>query len=273
MRARPHDWLFGLLAAGICSGAAVLPGTALASDLVEEQHAAERLVVHGFAGKLSIEGADRADIRLELRGSAAALGRLRREVHGDRLELAFETGPGGTTTVADSHNNVVIASNGGRATQIIGGNVTTVGGPAEPPLEVHAYVPEGSPLDLKGIVGELRVAGVDGPVELQQVGGTAELDSLDGGGLTVVGGSRIEAAEARGDLVIKVTGAGDVAVRDAALEQLDVAISGSGNVRVGGSAERARVQVAGVGNVQVDEVRERPDVNVAGVGRVDIGNW
>jgi hypothetical protein len=70
-----------------------------------------------------------------------------------------------------------------------------------------------------------------------------------------------------------VQGAGDVVVEQATLEALEIDISGSGNVRVGGSAQQARIAVAGVGNVEVDEVRERPDVRVSGIGRIDIGNW
>ena len=273
MRAHHRHWLLGLLAIGIGSCAASPPGQAAESVLVEEEHAASRLRVSGLAGSLRVERHDRASIRLELRGSAEALGRLRRELRGDRLELTAEPGQHGVTAVVSGHNNIVIATPGARATQIIGGVATTVGGPAEPPLEVHAYVPEGAPLIVAGMVGELTVEGVDGPVELELVGGSARLDRVAGGRLAVVGGSRIEAGAARGDLALEVRGAGDVVVDRAALDQLEVAISGSGNVRVGGSAQQARVTVAGVGNVTVDEVRERPQVRLTGVGQIDIGNW
>ena len=274
MRAHHRHWLFGLVAVGIGGWAASLPGQAAESVLIEEDHAASRLQVSGLAGSLTVEGHDRPDIRLELRGSAAALERLRREVRGDRLELTAEPGQHGVTAVVSGHNNVVIATAGARATQIIGGVATIVGDvPPEPPLEVRAYVPEGAPLIVEGMVGELTVEGVDGPVELELAGGRARLDRVAGGRLAVVGGSRIEAGAATGELALEVRGAGDVVVDQAALGHLEVAISGSGNVRVGGSAQQARVMVAGVGNVTVDEVRERPEVRVTGVGQIDIGNW
>lgn len=273
MGAHHRHWLLGLLAVGIGSFAANPPGQATESVLVEEEHAARELRVSAFAGSLTIEDHDGAAIRLELRGSAAALERLRREVRGDRLEVATAPGPDGVITLTSNRNNVVIASSGARATQIIGGEATTVGGPAEPALEVHAYVPHGAPLIVEGMVGELTVEGVDGPVELELAGGSARLDRVAGGRLAVVGGSRIEAGAASGDLALEVQGAGEVVVDEAALESLEVAISGSGNVRVGGSAQRARVAVAGVGNVAIDEVRERPEVRVTGIGRIEIGNW
>ena len=269
MRAHRH-WLAGLLAVGIVSWAASLPGQAAESVLVEEAHAASRLRVAGLAGSLRIDGEDRADIRLELRGSAAALEGLRREVRGDRLEITAVPGANGVTTVVSGHHNVVIATAGARATQIIGGTPTDA---PEPPLEVRAYVPEGAPLIVEGMVGELTVEGVDGPVELELAGGSARLDRVAGGRLAVVGGSRIEAGAATGDLVLEVQGAGDVVVDRAALGALEVGISGTGNVTVGGSAQQAQVAVAGVGNVSVDEVRERPQVRITGIGQIDVGNW
>lgn len=273
MRAHHRHWLYGLLAVGIGSWAASLPGQAAATVLVEEEHAASRLRVSGLAGSLKVDGESRGDIRIELRGSEEQIERLRREVRGDRLELTAEPGPHGVTTVISGRNNVVIATPGARATQIIGGMTTTAGGPLEPALEIRAYVPEGTPLEVESMVGEVSVAHVDGPVELELAGGTARLDRVAGGRLAVVGGSRIEADAARGDLEVVVQGAGDVVVGQAALDALEVGIMGSGNVRVGGSAQAARVTVTGVGNVRVDEVRERPEVRMMGVGRVDIGNW
>ena len=273
MRAHHRFGLFGLLALGVGSWAA-LPDTAAATVLVEEQHAASGLRVSGLAGSLRVDGQNRADIRLEMRGTPEQLERLRREVRGDRLEVTAAPGSGGVTNIISGRNNIVIASPGARATQIIGGVTTSVGGfPSEPPLEVQAYVPEGAPLIVEGMVGVLTVDGVDGPVELELTGGSARLDRVAGGRLAVVGGSRIEAGAASGDLALEVQGAGDVVVDRAALDDLEVAISGSGNVRVGGHAQQARVTVAGVGNVRIDEVRERPAVRLTGVGQIDIGNW
>jgi Putative auto-transporter adhesin, head GIN domain len=271
MRAHRH-WLLSLVVLGIGTWA-VQPSQAAATVLVEEEHAASQLRVSGLAGSLKVEGQNRGDIRLEMRGSSEQIERLRREVRGDRLELTAEPGQQGVTTVISGRNNVVIATPGARATQIIGGVTTTVGDPSEPPLEVQAYVPQGAPLVVEGMVGELSVSGVDGPVELELAGGAARLDHVAGGRLAVVGGSRIEAEEASGDLTLEVRGAGDVVVERAALGTLDLGISGSGNVRVGGSAQEARIAIAGVGNVKVDEVRERPDVRVTGIGQIDIGNW
>jgi hypothetical protein len=269
-----QQWLLGLLAVVVGSWAASPPGHTAASPPVEQEeaHAASRLAVAGLVGGLRIERHERADIRLVLRGSAAALERVRREVRGDLLQLTVAPGPAGTTAVVSASNNTVIAL-GGQATLNIGSAGLSVGGEEEPPLEVRAYVPAATPVAISGLVGDLSVAGVGGPLDLELISGTARLDRMTGGSLAVVGGSRIELAEASGDLKVAVQGAGDVVITEAALGRLEVDLSGTGNVTVGGSAERAGVQIAGVGNVTIDQVRERPQVSVLGIGQVEIGNW
>jgi len=192
-------------------------------------------------------------------------------MRGDLLQLTVAPGPG-VSAVVSASNNTVIAL-GGQATLTIGGQRLSDGAEAEPPLEVRILVPAATPLALSGLVGEVAVEGVGGPLDLELIGGAARLDRTTGGSLAVVGGSRIELAAASGDLSIAVQGAGDVAVAQAALERLEVDLNGTGSVTVGGTAERASVQIAGVGNVAIDRVRERPQVSVVGIGRVEIGNW
>jgi hypothetical protein len=270
-----RPWLLGILAVVIGSFAASPPGHAASATPVEreEEHAASRLAVAGLVGSLQIERHEQPGIRLVLRGSAEAIGRVRREVRGDLLQLTAEAGPGGTTSVVSASNNTVIAL-GGRATLSIGSVTTSAGSAqeAEPPLELQVYVPAATPLAITGLVGDLSIEGVDGPVDLELISGRAQLDRVSGS-LAAVGGSHIEVAEATGDLRVAVRAAGDVVVAETALERLEVSVSGTGNVTVGGVAERATVQIAGLGNVAIDEVRERPEVTVAGIGRVEIGNW
>jgi hypothetical protein len=272
-RGRNRRWWLGMLA--LIAGGLAPSLAALAGGTVErhQTYAASRLSVAGLAGSLRVEHKDGTGIRLVLRGSAKALNRLHREVRGDELQLTAEPGASGTTTVVSGANNIVIARDGAQATQIIGGSVTRAGGEAEPPLEVVAYVPTGTPLTLTGLVGDVVVQGVGGPVDLELIAGQAKLDRATGGSLAAVAGSRIELAEATGDLKVAVQGAGDVRITHADLGHLDVGVSGTGNVAVGGVADQASVQIAGVGGVRIDKVVKRPEVSVTGIGQVDIGNW
>jgi hypothetical protein len=283
MRARTRDrqsrgeerrWWRGLLAL-IVAGLFPNLSAGAESPLVEheETYTASHLAVAGLVGSLRIERQEGATIRLVLRGSAAALDRLHREVRGDRLQLTAEPGATTTTTVVTGARNLVIARNGGRASQIIGGVPTTGDSEAEPPLEVTAYVPAATPLTVTGLVGDLVVEGVGGPVDLELIGGQADLDHATGGSLAAVAGSRIELDQATGELEVAVQGAGEVRIARADLERLEVGVRGTGEVAVGGVAERASVQIRGVGGVRIDEVRTRPEVSVTGIGQVEVGNW
>jgi Putative auto-transporter adhesin, head GIN domain len=263
--------LLGLLIGGLIASLPAHAGSAPAER--QETYTASRLAVAGLVGSLRVERHDGADMRLVLRGSAHRLDRIQREVQGDRLQLIEEPGATGSTTVVSGANNVVIARNGGQATQIIGGVATSAGGEAEPPLEIVAYVPAATPLTVTGMVGDLVVEGVGGPVDLELIAGQAQLDRATGGSLAAVGGSRIELAEATGDLKIAVQGAGDVRIAQADLARLEVGVSGTGDVAVGGVAEQASVEISGIGGVQIDQVRTRPKVSVTGIGHVEIGNW
>jgi hypothetical protein len=266
--------LLGLLALMVGGLSASTPAEADSAPVERrESYPASHLAVAGLVGSLKVERGDGGDIRLVLRGSARALDRLQRELRGDRLQVTSPPGATGTTTVVSGARNVVIARDGGQATQIIGGDRTSVGSEAEPPLEILAYVPAATPLVVTGLVGDLVVAGVGGPVDLELIGGQATIDRAVGGSLAAVAGSRIELVQATGELKVAVEGAGDVMIGHADLERLEVGVSGTGDVAVGGLAQQAIVEIAGVGGVKIDEVRARPEVRISGIGQVEIGNW
>ncbi|HEX5795971.1 MAG TPA: hypothetical protein VFY19_09025, partial [Geminicoccaceae bacterium] len=109
--------LLGLLAIALGSSWAALPGQAGSSPPVEQEeaHYASRLSVAGLVGSLQVERHEGAEIRLVLRGSAAALERVRREVQGDLLRITVAPAAGGTGSMVSASNNTVIAL-GGRAT-------------------------------------------------------------------------------------------------------------------------------------------------------------
>jgi hypothetical protein len=64
-----------------------------------------------------------------------------------------------------------------------------------------------------------------------------------------------------------------VTIEQAALARLEVRVTGAGEVTVGGRAQEAQVALTGTGLVRIDEVAARPGVRVVGSGAVEIGNW
>ena len=196
-------------------------------------------------------------------------------VRGDRLEVTAEPGPHGVTTVISGRNNIVIATPGARATQIIGGVATTVGGPpSEPPLEVQAYVPEGAPLIVEGMVGELMVEGVGRAGRARA--GRRQRAARPRRGRPSRGGRRQPHRGRRGQRRSGARGArrGRRGGRPGRPRRA------RGRHQRLGQRPGRRQRAAGAGDgpgrramSRVDEVRERPEVRVTGIGQIDIGNW
>jgi hypothetical protein len=235
-----------------------------------ERVAAEGLVVDGLAATLTIEGEARDDIALTMRGTEGALGQVEHEVRGGVLHIGMQ---GSFTSLAGGRGNVVIARNGGTATSIIGGQEVTVGSlEAEPMPEIRITLPSAAPIALAGLVGEIDVSGVDGPIELALSQGEAHLDRVRDGRLAVSGDGVIVVDQASGNLVIEVEGAGQTRVADAVLDELEVDVTGTGEVVVDGVAETGRLSVTGIGRIRVSEIRSEPVISRTGIGDIQIGN-
>jgi hypothetical protein len=235
-----------------------------------ERVAAEGLVVDGLAATLTIEGEARDDIALTMRGTEGALGQVEHEVRGGVLHIGMQ---GSFTSLAGGGGNVVIARNGGTATSIIGGQEVTVGSlEAEPMPEIRITLPSAAPIALAGLVGEIDVSGVDGPIELALSQGEAHLDRVRDGRLAVSGDGVIVVDQASGNLVIEVEGAGQTRVADAVLDELEVDVTGTGEVVVDGVAETGRLSVTGIGRIRVSEIRSEPVISRTGIGDIQIGN-
>jgi hypothetical protein len=235
-----------------------------------EQVAAEGLVIDGLAASLTIEGEPRDDVSLTMRGTKGALEQIEHELRGGVLHIGMQ----GSFTSLAGGGNVVIARDGGVATSTIGGQQVTVSSlEAEPMPEIRIAMPSTAPIALAGLVGEIKMSGLDGPVELALSQGEAHLDRLRDGRLAISGDGVIEVDRATGNLVIEVQGAGRARIADAVLDELRVEIAGTGDVVVDGVAEEGRLSVAGIGKIQVSEIRKEPEISRAGLGDIQVGNW
>jgi hypothetical protein len=159
---------------------------------------------------------------------------------------------------------------------------------------VFGVIGRGESVDLANSgCGDWTVANVSGPLTLRlsgsgdvQAGGAGSADfrvsgSADivaraiGGGLTTAtsGSGDITADWVGGVLHSRIAGSGNVRVKNGAVSDMDVAISGSGDVDFGGVAQTLEVQVAGSGDVTVARVNGAVSKRVAGSGDVRVGRW
>jgi hypothetical protein len=116
-------------------------------------------------------------------------------------------------------------------------------------------------------------AGSAAAVDLE-VSGSADVSVKSArGGLaaSVSGSGDVTADSVSGPLRAHVAGSGDVHVREGAVSDMDVAVSGSGDVHFGGVARSLAAQVSGSGDVSVGRVTGPVSKHVTGSGEVSIG--
>ena len=87
------------------------------------------------------------------------------------------------------------------------------------------------------------------------------------------GSSRMDINHVAGDASISVSGSGSINIAHGEVADLEVSLSGMGNVRFGGTAQNADLSVSGMGNVHVVTVVNRPRKSMSGMGQITVGNW
>ncbi len=120
--------------------------------------------------------------------------------------------------------------------------------------------------------GDVR-AGSAGSAHLR-VSGSGDISLRDlAGGLDAAtsGSGDVSIASVSGPFRARVAGAGDIKARGGAVTDMDVAIAGSGDVTLAGSAQSLKATIAGSGDVTVTRVSGPVTKSVVGSGDVTIG--
>ncbi len=97
---------------------------------------------------------------------------------------------------------------------------------------------------------------------------TAEIEGLY---LSGSGNIITETAIKANEMELKLSGSGNINVKDLSCDEVDAAISGSGNIDVTGSADELSIAISGSGNCNADEFKtEETDVKISGSGNCKV---
>ena len=121
--------------------------------------------------------------------------------------------------------------------------------------------------------GDVRAASV-GSAEVR-ISGSSDVtfNNIRNGLTTAVAGSGdLRAGSVNGPMHVRVAGSGDVIAHAGQVTDMQVQVSGSGDVRFGGVAQSLQASVAGSGDVSVGRVTGSVDRHVAGSGSVTVGS-
>lgn len=97
---------------------------------------------------------------------------------------------------------------------------------------------------------------------------TPELEGLY---LSGSGNMITETAVKTDEMELKLSGSGNINVKDISCDELDAAISGSGNIDVAGKADEMSIAISGSGNCNADEFQtEETDIRISGSGNCKV---
>jgi hypothetical protein len=217
-----------------------------------ETYSAADFDVDNFVGTIEIIVEDRNTIEISAVGDAEHMEPFAVDTSGDTVEISYDED--------DFHWNdwsTWVSWWGSHNIDIEDYPVVTV------------RLPEGTPVDIDRLTGDLTVGDLNGPFDLRGVGALdATIGDVTIANIRVAGAADVELGNVAGNLIISISGAGDVTAGTS--RRADVSIHGASDIRLGAIAGGLDVSVAGVGDVRVESVNGPVDISLAGSGDVTI---
>lgn len=250
-----------------------------AAETATRTVSADSLCICGVRAQVSVSpGGDDGGMTVRMSGPAEALDSIETSVSEGELRLSGG-GEGNrvTTTVRNGGSTTTVVSGSGpirvEGDFPNGVSVTSRGEGRSATVEITVTAPPGTPLRVAPLLGDLDVGALDGPLTATIETGSLSVESAGPASIDLVGAGSVAIGSVSGHLAVRLSGNGGVSVTDGAVDALKVALSGAGDVSFGGRAKTADLALSGTGMIRVDHVVERPRIRVTGAGAVDVGNW
>jgi len=223
----------------------------------DESFKTHRLEMRLTSADVSIVNNDGDSMRVEVTGSEALVKAVKLDVRGDTLSISETSPSGGNGSVVISGGSVMVSSFGSVSINGVtvggrGGN-TYISGGGNSPVSIKVYVPYRTPVTVVTMASNVNIDGVDGPLTAR-----------------ITGSSNVTASAASGAVDATITGSGSVRIEQGEISNLTVKITGSGDVKFGGTAQDANLQVTGSGDIRVEHVINPPVKRVTGSGDIRV---
>jgi hypothetical protein len=206
---------------------------------------AKQVHVDGLVGKLDVQVSSGPQMTYTLSGEAEAIKEVTARVEGDTL-IIDQKDPKESWFMWFKWND----------------------GWNENRIKVSLTVPTGTPLDIDGIVGDVTIGDIKGPLKFDLAAADAKIGAVTSAEIDAAGAGTIQISSVQGALDLDVAGSGDIQVGSAGSVNVDIA--GSGELTVGTIAGGLSVDIAGSGDVAIDSVSGPVDFSSAGSGDVKI---
>lgn len=180
----------------------------------------------------------------------------------------------GKRTVVSGGSGVVIGNGVSMSNVFTSGGMTSVvtGGGASSgnAVKITVKVPPKCSVAISGVHGDSVVGDTYGSLVASVQNGSLNAGSISSTQLTVRGDGEISVKQVNGPSMVQIAGSGNVTIHGGEMSSLSASVTGSGDIRIGGSAVTASLAVTGDGGITVAHVQQRPMKSVTGSGRIRI---
>jgi hypothetical protein len=250
-------WLFAGFAAINADAQPITPYSAATLDFT------------GFVGKIRIEPGTDKTINLQLMRGDAAL--LKTRLHQGVLYIVYAPKIETSEIVSYNGNITQIRSGMNVSQNIVVGNKKYSGGKVQEMAELTVRAPIDVSLQTNGFVGEANIEAMTGSADFTVSEGRISAKRLGAARLRVKGAGDIELGEAAGEVRMSIDGAGDINVKGGNVERAWADVNGAGNISyTGGRIQQAYVSARGASTIKLDGVVKVSKGAIEGASEVEI---
>lgn len=137
-------------------------------------------------------------------------------------------------------------------------------------VDVHIRAPQGTPLNVDGLVGNIAVGDLNAPVKLDLAVTSGTVGNVTRADVDMAGSGKVRIARVSGPLKAELAGAGGLITGPVASADLEIA--GSGSATLGAVQNGIKATIAGSGDVAAASINGPLRVEIAGSGSVKIAS-
>ena len=225
----------------------------------------------GFVGKIRIEPGPDKTIQLQLKRGDTSL--LKTRLHQGVLYISYAPKAEAPESMSNQGNIAQIHTGVNVNQTLIIGNKKFSTGKMQEMSELIVTAPIDISLQANGFVGDASIDAMSGRADFTVSEGHISAKRLGPARLRVKGAGDIELGEAAGEVRLSIEGAGDINVKGGHVERAWADVSGAGNISyTGGRIQQAYVSARGASSIKLDGVVKVSKGAIEGASEVEINS-
>lgn len=203
------------------------------------------------SARVVVEMHNKPGMRVEITGPSEDVDNVELNEYAGRLSVRESSASRGSNSISVSGGSIVMGSFGGSVS--INGMSISGGTSFDDSVAITVYVPVQAAITVLASGGDVKIKKVNGPLTID-IGGNAE----------------VTASDASGNVQVDINGNGEATIKDGAIDNLTASVHGNGEIKIGGTAQKANLSVHGNGEIKIARVIHPPTKSIHGNGEIKI---